>query len=71
MERLLNNIHGTDAALLAICIIMWQLNTTKVNFDLAMHTITCMMYLGIGIMVGRVLLSLIHSFRLRRVVRVS
>ena len=64
--RMLGNIHGTDAALLADVGLIYIMSTSKNPGTLTMLAMDYAFYLGIAIMTGRVLLAAINAFNRKR-----
>ena len=67
LEKFLENIHGTDAALLGICWLMSEAMTnSSINTEVAKIGLISMAGLGAVIMVGRIILTIVRVRRVRR-----
>lgn len=67
LEKLLENIHGTDAVLLAICYLMSEaMRNESIDSDVAIVGLAAMASLGIVVMLGRIILTIVRVRRLRR-----
>jgi len=66
-EKLLENIHGTDAVLLAICYLMAEaMQNESLDSDVAIVGLIAMASLGIVVMFGRIILTIVRVRRVRR-----